>query len=163
MAKVPRKTRATLDSKFESAALEASRRSEELKEAEAKLAPLRKLVAKARAQRDKFYAQILHREGASVGVPMVKRRGRRPGSGKKRAYTATPESKVAATIKRQTTRAINAGKSEAEAKKIGHAAGKALAEKLGVKQNNFTMGAAPLHRADSVSFNHLAIKMIMNF
>jgi hypothetical protein len=57
--------------------------------------------------------------------------GRKPGSGKKRAYNVTPESKVAATIKRQTTRAINAGQSEAEAKKIGQAAGKALAEKLG--------------------------------
>jgi hypothetical protein len=45
----------------------------------------------------------------------------------------TPESKVAATEKRQYTRAINSGKSEAEAKKIGKAAGAALAKKLGVK------------------------------
>jgi predicted nucleic acid-binding Zn-ribbon protein len=60
-------------------------------------------------------------------------RGRRGSTGPRKAYNITPESKIAATEKRQYTRAINAGKSESEAKKIGKEAAKALAAKLGVK------------------------------
>jgi hypothetical protein len=75
---------------------------------------------------------MIQREGGSGESMPIKRRGRKPGSGGKRKYNVTPESKVAATIKRQTTRALNSGKSQKEAEAIGKAAGKALAEKLGV-------------------------------
>jgi hypothetical protein len=48
-------------------------------------------------------------------------------------YNQTPESKIAAQEKRSYSRAINAGKTEAEAKKIGRDAAKALAARLGVR------------------------------
>jgi hypothetical protein len=48
-------------------------------------------------------------------------------------YNQTPESKLAAQEKRSYSRAINSGKSEAEAKKMAKEAVKALAARLGVK------------------------------
>jgi len=59
--------------------------------------------------------------------------GRRGSTGPRKSYNITAESKIAATEKRQYTRAINSGKSEAEAKKAGKAAADALKKKLGVK------------------------------
>jgi hypothetical protein len=100
MTKPPK--RRTLDSKFEAAALEASRRSIELADAEAKLAPLRKLVAKARSLRDSLYEKIRAREGSVMeGAPRKKRKHTRR-SGTKRVWT--PESKIAAQQKRSYTR-----------------------------------------------------------
>ncbi len=62
----------------------------------------------------------------------TRRGGRRSSGGAKRAYNATPDSKIAATIKRSYTRAKKAGMSEAEAQKKAKEAGKKLSAKLGV-------------------------------
>lgn len=100
-------------------------------------------IEKAKAQLaalDEERITALRQEAGELGYDLVKRgefagkRGRRSAdpNAPKRTYNVTPESKVQATIKRQTTRALNAGKSSKEAKSIGEAAGKELARKLGV-------------------------------
>ena len=62
--------------------------------------------------------------------PNVEERG--GVSGPRKSYNVTPQSKVAAATKRAETGARKGGASEAEAKKAGKEAGRALAAKLGM-------------------------------
>jgi hypothetical protein len=61
------------------------------------------------------------------------KQGRGGVPGPRKAYNISPETKIAATEKRSYTRAINAGKSKAEAAKLGKAAAKLLKQKLADK------------------------------
>jgi hypothetical protein len=108
------------------AALEKSKvASKTLEDARAKLAPLEVKAAEAQQQVTKLMVEYNRLTGN------VREKGTRTARGRK--YNQTPESKVAAQEKRTYTRAINSGRSEAEAKKTAQEAGKALAVKLGVK------------------------------
>ena len=111
------------------AALEKSKAaSKTLEEAKAKLAPLEAKAAEAQEQ----VTQLMNEYNRLTGnAPVKRRRGGVPGP--RKAYVISNESKIAATEKRSFTKAINAGKSEAEARKAGKDAAKALAAKLGVK------------------------------
>jgi hypothetical protein len=105
---------------------QAKKAHESLETAKAKLAPLEE----AAKEKDNAVRVLMNQyQGLTGEAP----RGRRGSTGPRKAYNISPESKIAATEKRQYTRAINAGKSESEAKKIGREASKALAAKLGVK------------------------------
>jgi hypothetical protein len=106
------------------AALEKSKAaSKTLEDAQAKLAPLEAKAAEAQ----EHVTQLMHEYNRLTGN--VRGKGR-TARGK---YNQTPESKLAAQEKRSYSRAVNAGKSEAEAKKIAKDAVKALAARLGVK------------------------------
>ena len=111
------------------AALEKSKAaSKTLEDAKAKLAPLEAKAAEAQEQ----ITQLMNEYNRLTGnVPAKRRRGGVPGP--RKAYVISNESKIAATEKRSYTKAINAGKTEVEAKKAGKDAAKALAAKLGVK------------------------------
>jgi hypothetical protein len=103
----------------------AERAHATLEKAKSSLAPLETAAKEADSAVAVLMRQYQGLTGESSG-----RGGRR---GPRKAYNISPENKIAATEKRAYTRAINAGKSEVEAKKAGKAAAKALAEKLGVK------------------------------
>jgi hypothetical protein len=106
------------------AALEKSKAaSKTLEDAQAKLAPLEAKAAEAQEHVTQLMNEY-NRLTANVGPKGRTVRGK---------YNQTPESKLAAQEKRSYTRAINAGKSEAEAKKIAKKAVAALAVRLGVK------------------------------
>ena len=105
------------------AALEKSKAaSKTLEDARAKLAPLEVKATEAQEHVTHLMGEYNRLTGN------VKAKGRVRGK-----YNQTPESKLAAQEKRSYSRAINAGKSEAEAKKIAQKAVKTLAAKLGVK------------------------------
>ena len=103
----------------------AERAHATLEKAKASLAPLEEAAKEADGAVAVLMKQYQALTGESSG-----RGGRR---GPRKAYNISSENKIAATEKRAYTRAINAGKSEVEAKKAGKGAAKALAEKLGVK------------------------------
>jgi hypothetical protein len=106
------------------AALEKSKAaSKTLEDAKAKLAPLEAKAAEAQQQ----VTQLMNEYNRLTGNVPAKGRAVR---GK---YNQTPESKLAAQEKRSYSRAVNAGKSEAEAKKIAKEAVRALAARLAVK------------------------------
>jgi outer membrane protein TolC len=110
-------------------ALEKSRNaSKTLEDARAKLAPLEAKALEAQEQVNKLMNEYNRLTGKG---PAKSRRGGVPGP--RKAYVISDESKIAATEKRSYTKAINAGKNEAEAKKVGKDAAKALAAKLGMK------------------------------
>ena len=111
------------------AALEKSKSaSKTLEEAKAKLAPLEAKALESQAE----VTQLMNEFNRLTGTVRAKnRRGGVPGP--RKAYVISNESKIAATEKRSYTKAINAGKGEAEAKKAGRDAAKALAAKLGVR------------------------------
>jgi|SRR5665213_3516612 len=111
------------------AALEKSKiASKTLEEARSKLAPLEAKAAEVQESVTKLMNEYNRLTGK---VPAKGRRGGVPGP--RKSYTISNESKIAATEKRTYTKAINANKSEAEAKKAGRDAAKTLAAKLGVK------------------------------
>jgi len=118
---------------LQTALAEAEKAEKQLEEARAKLKPL---IDTAESKRNAVHVLMNQYQGLTMGdsAPFGKRgRSRKAPGEPKRTYNVTPESKVAATIKRQTTRALNAGKSQKEAEATGKAAGKALAQKLGMK------------------------------
>jgi hypothetical protein len=92
-----------------------------------KLEPL-KLAAE---EKRNAVADLISQFQSAIGQAPAKR-GRRSSTGPKRAYNATPESKIAASGKRAYTRAKNAGASDKDAKKAKADAEVALAHKLGV-------------------------------
>jgi hypothetical protein len=106
------------------AALEKSKvASKTLEDARAKLAPLEAKAAEAQEHVTQLMTEY-NRLTGNVKARSRTARGR---------YNQTPESKIAAQEKRSYSRAVNSGKTEAEAKKIGRDAAKALAARLGVK------------------------------
>lgn len=116
------------------AALEQEREKQQAaleKEMEKQRAALASLETAAKEASNAVSVLLRQREGL-LGERPARKNGRGGKPGKRKAYNITPESKVSAATKRATTRAIKAGKSETEAKKLGVAAGKALAAKLGV-------------------------------
>lgn len=99
-----------------------------LEDAKAKLLPLEAKALEAQEQVNQLMNQYSRLTG------MVRAKGRRGGvPGPRKAYVISNESKIAATEKRTYTKAIRAGKSEAEARKAGKDAAKALAAKLEMK------------------------------
>lgn len=112
---------------LQSALSEAERAEHTLEQAKAKLAPLEEAATEKRNA-----VAVLMNQYQSLTNPMATATVKR-GRGPKKEYNISPESKVASTEKRTYTKAINAGKSEAEAKKAGKAAASLLAKKLGVK------------------------------
>ena len=111
------------------AALEKSKAAAKtLEDAKAKLLPLEAKALEAQEQVNQLMNQYSRLTG------MVRTKGRRGGvPGPRKAYVISNESKIAATEKRTYTKAIHAGKSEADAKRAGKDAAKALAVKLGMK------------------------------
>jgi hypothetical protein len=104
-------------------ALEKSKvASKTLEDARAKLAPLEVKAAEAQ----EHVTQLMNEYNRLTGN--VRAKGRVRGK-----YNQTPESKLAAQEKRSFSRAVNAGATEAEAKKTAREAVKALAARLGVK------------------------------
>jgi hypothetical protein len=104
-------------------ALEKSKTTSKLLEdAKAKLAPLEAKAAEAQDHVTHLMAEYNRLTGN------VKAKGRAKGK-----YNQTPESKLAAQEKRSFSRAINAGSSEAEAKKRAKEAVKKLASRLGMR------------------------------
>jgi hypothetical protein len=105
------------------AALEKSKAaSKTLEDARAKLAPLEAKAVEAQ----EHVTHLMNEYNRLTGN--VRAKGR---TGRK--YSQTAESKIAAQEKRSYSRAINAGKTEAEAKKIAKEAARALAAKLGMR------------------------------
>jgi hypothetical protein len=115
---------------LQTALSDAEKAEYNLEQARAKLSPLEEAAKEKRNAVEVLMRQYQSLTGATV--PASRSRRSDPNA-PKRTYNVTNESKIAATEKRQYTRAINAGKSEAEAKKAGKEAAKALAQKLGMK------------------------------
>src|SRR4029077_20486859 len=111
------------------AALEKSKAAAKtLEDATAKLLPLEAKALEAQEQ----VTQLMNEYNRLTGH--VRAKGRRGGvPGPRKAYVISNESKIAATEKRTYTKAIHAGKSEAESKKAGKDAAKLLTAKLGMK------------------------------
>jgi hypothetical protein len=117
---------------LQTALVDAQKAHKALEDAKAGLAPLEQAAANA----DDAVNDLMRQYQAETNVIPAMKRGARfiKEHRQKKAYNITPGSKIAATGKRAHTRAINAGKSEAEAKKAQKEAEKLLAEKLGVKK-----------------------------
>lgn len=107
----------------------SAKASKELEDAEAQLEPIRQRAEEAKQNVATLMAEFQKMTGATVPV----RAKRSTGDRAKRVYNTTPESLVAATIKRTTTRLVNGGMPKAQAAKRGIAAGEALKAKLAAK------------------------------
>jgi hypothetical protein len=106
-------------------ALTASAKAQEqLDQATAKLAPMETTADEAASLVNKLIRRFQTLTGAEISGPTKKKRILKP-------YNITPEAKISRVGKAAFTRAINAGSSEADAKKVQRDAEKSLKAKLG--------------------------------